>query len=217
MRGERKRGRRQNGRFKKRRRQMPTRFRGGPMELKFHDIDLDDAVVATGGTVAATINIIPQGVTEITRVGRRCTITSINWRYAVNMPIGTASNSVDTCRVILYQDKQTNGATAAVLDILETADYQSFRNLANTGRFNILMDRTHTINPQGLAGDGTTIDSPAFRMDKTFYKKCNVPIEFSSTLGVIAEIRSNNLVVLLISQAGLVGFESKFRLRFSDG
>ncbi len=187
------------------------------MELKFHDVDLDDGVVAAGGTVTPTINILPQGVTEITRVGRKCTITSIGWRYAVNMPIGTASNSVDTVRVIMYQDKQTNGATAAVTDLLESADYQAFRNLVNTGRFNVLMDRVHTVNPQGLAGDGTTIDSPAFRIDKTFFKQCSIPIEFNGANGTIGEIRSNNLGVLLISQAGLAGFESKIRLRFSDG
>ncbi len=57
-------------------------------ELKFHDVDVDDAVISSGGTVqtAGTINVIPQGVTEITRVGRKCTIRSINWRYTVTIP-----------------------------------------------------------------------------------------------------------------------------------
>ena len=60
-------------------------------------------------------------------------------------------------RVMLYHDKQANGATAAVLDILESADYQSFNNLVNSGRFRILMDRTYAMNYLTLASGGTLI------------------------------------------------------------
>ena len=52
-------------------------------EMKFHDVDLDDAVIAAGANATASINLIAQGVTESTRVGRKCTITAINWRYRV--------------------------------------------------------------------------------------------------------------------------------------
>ncbi len=59
-------------------------------ELKFHDVDLVDAVVAAGFNVTETINIIAQGVTESTRVGRKCTIKSINWHWRVNLPAADA-------------------------------------------------------------------------------------------------------------------------------
>ncbi len=196
------------------------RYNPGSGELKFHDVDLDDAVVATGGTVTPTINIIPQGVTEITRVGRKCTIKRVGWRYTIQLLESDAQATPaagDTVRVILYQDKQANGATAAVTDILESADFQSFNNLANSGRFRTLMDRTHTLNYAGLASDGAGVVSQAnVQQNFQFHKKCNIPIEFNAATGAIGEIRSNNLGVLLISAGGTAFFGSKFRLRFSD-
>ncbi len=189
-------------------------------ELKFHDVQLVDAIVATGGVITPTVNIIPQGVTEITRVGRKCTIKSFNWRYRVTMPefdaVATPAEG-DGLRVILYQDKQTNGAQAAATDVLETADIHSFRNLANSGRFVILMDRVHRLNYLTLASDGAAVVSGAdVTREYTFFKKVNMPIEFNGVNGTIGEIRSNNYGVLLVSDVGSIGFDSRIRLRFSD-
>ncbi len=188
--------------------------------MKFHDVDLDDAVVAAAGTVTATVNIIPQGVTEITRNGRKCTITQIQWRYECTIPEVDAAadpSTGDSVRVIMFLDKQCNGATAAVGDILEVTNWQSFRNLANTQRFQILYDKLHTLNYVGLASDNASVVSQAaVHRNFSFYKKVNIPLEFNSTTGAIGEIRSNNIGVLLISHGGGAGFESKIRLRFSD-
>ncbi len=195
----------------------------GTGELKFHDIDIDDATVAINGTIqnTGTINIIPQGVTEKQRIGRKCTIRSINWRY--QLTIGNQNDLAvalagDTFRVILYQDTQCNGATATVAGILETDDFQSFRNLANSSRFVILMDKTHVLNYAAAGADSsTTFAQVAVTRNYSFFKKCSIPLEFDSTTGALTEIRSNNLGVLIMSDAGAVGtFESKMRLRFSD-
>lgn len=197
------------------------RYRGGPgtsgtVELKFHDVDLDDAVVAATGGITDSICKIPQGTTEITRIGRKCTITNINWHFQVQLPAGTSTGgTADTVRVILYLDKQCNGAAATITGILESADFQSFNNLGNKSRFKTLMDRDYNLNTN-LSGDGTTVDSGLLLHNDSFYKKCNIPIEFDAVAGAITEIRSNNLGVLLISSQGIAGFVSKFRLRFSD-
>ncbi len=187
------------------------------MELKFFDLDLDDATIATGGTITDSINKIAQGTTEITRIGRKCTIKGINWRYVITLAGSTASgDTTDVVRVILYLDKQCNGATAAVSDILESGDFQSFNNLANKSRFRILSDKNYTLKARSGGGDGTTEDYGEDIVVDSFYKKCNIPVEFDSTAGAITEIRSNNLGVLLISQTGKTGFGSKIRLRYSD-
>ncbi len=193
--------------------------RGG--ELKFHDVDFDDAVVSSSGTVTASINLIAQGTTESTRIGRKCTLRSIGWHYTTSLPEGDADATPlpsDVLRVILFQDKQTNGATAAVLDLLETADYQSFNNLANSGRFRVLMDKKISLNYASLASDGAgVVSSHQVLREAQFYKKCNLPLEFGGITGAITEIRSNNVGILLISKNNVAGFASKFRLRFSDG
>lgn len=186
-------------------------------ELKFHDLDIDDATIAANGTIAqASCNIIAQGVTEVQRVGRKCTIRSINWRFNIRLPEGVASSTTaDTVRVMVYHDKQTNGAAATVTQILEADNYQSFNNLSNKSRFRTLMDRTYDLNTD-LSGDGTTVDSPRFNINDSFYKKCNIPIEFDATTGAITEQRSNNIGVLLLSKNGLCAFDSKMRVRYSD-
>ncbi len=193
-------------------------------ELKFHDIDFDDAVVANTGAIAnaGSVVLIGQGVTESTRIGRKCTIRSIGWRYSYGLPEQDAvatPQAGDLLRVIMYVDKQTNGATAGVTDILETADYQSFNNLANKGRFRILCDKVHTINYSGLASDGAGVVSQARPVySGRFFKKMNLPLEFSGTAApaAITEVRTNNIGILLISQGGVCDFASKLRFRFSD-
>ncbi len=193
-------------------------------ELKFHDIDVDDAVVAATGTIqnGGSINLIGQNTTESTRIGRKCTIKSIGWRYTISLPENNGVSSPpnpDTVRVLLYQDTQANGATAAVTDILESADYQSFNNLSNKTRFMTLMDKTVALNYTTGLGTGADSDYTSVRKEFSYFKKCEIPIEFSGVAdpSVITEVRSNNLGVLLISQAGIAKFDSKFRLRFSDG
>lgn len=199
----------------------PVTARSGAGELKFHDVDMDDAVVAATGTVVPTVNIIPQGVTEITRVGRKCTIKNILWRYTYSLPEIDAQGtpaSGDVLRVIMFLDKQCNGATATTTGILESANLRSFNNLANSGRFKILYDKKHTINYSNLASDGAgVVSSGSVVRYNEFYKKCNIPIEFDSTTGALTEIRSNNIGTLLLSNSGNAGFVSKIRLRFSDG
>lgn len=196
------------------------RYAGAKAELKFHDLDIDDAVVAVNGTIAqASCNIIAQDTTEITRIGRKCTIKGIFWKYAINLPTaGDITSSADTVRVILYQDKQTNGGAATAALLMASDNFQSFRNLANSSRFTILLDRTHTINSLVGGGDGTANDTGPVRRDYSFSKLCNIPIEYdnSASTGALTTQRTNNIGVLLLGQAGKAGFESKMRLRFSD-
>ncbi len=188
-------------------------------ELKFHDLDIDDPTIATNGTIVEdSCNVIAEGNGEEERIGRKVTLRSINWRFNIRLPEGTAvTTTSDTVRVIVYLDKQTNGATAAVTDLLESDNYQSFNNLANKSRFRTLMDRTYDLNTD-LSGDGTTVDSPRFNINDSFFKKINIPIEYdnTATTGAISTQRSNNIGVLLLSKNGLCTFDSKMRLRYSD-
>ncbi len=200
-------------------------------ELKFYDLSMDDAIIASAGTIQNPTNPGPaaaqesicgikQGVGETERIGRKCTIRSIGWKYNLSLPeVDAASTPAppDIVRMILYQDHQTNGAAATVTGILETANYHSFNNLSNKSRFTTLMDKVVTLNYTSLASDGAgVVSSHEVQRYGSFYKKCNIPLEFSAATGALSEIRSNNINVLLISFNGTAGFKSQFRLRFSD-
>ncbi len=198
------------------------RYSGANAELKFHDVNVDDAVVAAGGTIqnSGTVNVIVQGITESTRIGRKATVRSIHWRYKLILPEQDAvvtPATGDSLRVILYLDKQCNGATAAATDILANSAMNGFRNLQNSGRFNILLDKIHNVQYGGLASDGAAVVSQAAtNHNYTFNKTCYIPLEFNGSTGAIGTIRSNNIGVMLVGDLGVIGFESKIRLRFSD-
>ena len=130
------------------------------LELKFRDFSTDLPTMATAGTIRESMVTISQGTGESQRIGRKCTIKAINWRFKVELPIttGTSAQPSDVVRIILYLDKQCNGAAATVTNILENALYQSFNNLANKSRFRTLMDRTYDMNYTAAAGDGAAND-----------------------------------------------------------
>ncbi len=197
------------------------RYSGRGGELKFFDVSLDDAVIAAGGVVTDSINKIAQGVTESERVGRKCTIKSVYWNGVLTLPEVLAQatpGAGDRVRLILYLDKQCNGATATQAGILESTAYDSYRNLANSGRFQILLDKKITLNYLTLGSNSAASHSHTqFLRQFSFYKKCNIPIEFDNTTGAITEIRSNNLGILIMDANGLSAIGSRIRLRFSDG
>ncbi len=203
-------------------RQMRGRF-ATPVELKFHDLDIDDALIAQAGTIAQVSCVtIAQGTLENNRIGRKCTITNINWRWDIVLnDTATADTTAEVVRVILFQDKQTNGngvaATAAL--ILETDDYQSFNNLAEKGRFKILLDRFYDLNAVSGSGQNAADVFGEVVVNDSVYLKCAIPIEYDNSVntGAIGSVRTNNIGVLLLSKDGnLTTFSSKMRLRFSD-
>ncbi len=215
------RGRQRSARFAKQRTSRRQYNIMNVGELKFHDLDVDDTLISATGSIARdTIVAIAQGTTESQRVGRRCVVRHISWRWDIEL-LSTSSAALaisDVVRVILYLDKQCNNNTASVANILETADYKSFNQLATKRRFRILMDRVYDMNSHQGAGDGAVNDTGTYTVHDSLYKKCSIPIEWdnSVTTGVIASITSNNIGVLLISKNNACSFESKFRVRFSD-
>lgn len=191
------------------------RFRRGS-ELKFFDttlsftIDLTGEVPATGQLV-----LIPQGVTESTRVGRKCVIKSIQLRGQVRYTPGAGTNADAIGFVYLVLDKQCNGAAAAVTDVLTSNVLPTaLINLSNSERFVIIKRFKWVFN--STSGVSTAFGPSAKVFD--YFKKCNIPIEFSSTTGAIGEIRSNNLFLLAGAtiEDDTITVSGTCRVRFSD-
>jgi len=173
----------------------------------------------TTGEVPATgqLNLVPQGVEESQRVGRKITIKSINIRWVISAGAGTTAS--DTLRLMLVQDTQANGAAATysgVGGVLESDTVTAFRNLENSNRFIVLKDWFFSLNPTaGIVGAFNSTQKSI-----TFNKKCNIPIEFdsSASTGAIGTIRSNNL--FLLARGGVVddGYQCTgvVRIRYTD-
>lgn len=186
-------------------------------ELKFFDttnafaFDTTAEVPATG-----QLNLIPQGVTESTRVGRKCVIRSIHMKGIVLLQPAASALSASTAYLYVVLDKQANGAAATPSDVYDSANLsQGFRNLANSQRFQVLKAAKWTLQPS--AGVSAAFNNVARSYE--FYLKVNIPIEFSSTTGAITEIRSNNIFLLAGSDGqtdDLINLAGRTRVRFSD-
>ncbi len=196
------------------------RYRGGGQtELKFHDSCFVDAVVSTTFGFQTSLVLIPQGTTEITRNGRKCTIKKITTKFHIFLPeTAVAGDTHDSIRITLLLDTQCNGAIPVIGDIMEnTADMQSFRNLANVGRFKTLWARQFNLSTGGGSGRGTT-DTLSFASNGhnfTVSKNVNIPLQFDSTAGAQTELQTNNLLITTQTQHGLIGMESCTRVRFT--
>ncbi len=161
-----------------------------------------------------TLVDIPQGVTEVQRIGRKCTITNIYLRLNLETQSNASSDllGANDCgaivRIMMYWDTQCNGTNVGVTDINEIADWDSFRNLANGKRFRILVDKWKACNTTGVgSGNGTASKSAVSKRNwmVKISKKVFIPIEYSGTTGALSEIRSNNIGLLIwASTSGII-------------
>lgn len=193
-------------------------------ELKFFDTHIVVVTIPTsGGIVFTSLNRIPQGITESTRIGRKCTIMKLNLRFSLTYTPGTTSSlRGQVARIIVYQDRQTNGADAVVLDFLETSKTESFRNLANTRRFHTIHDESYTFNRLTLA---TKFDANAWVSAQVnqwieVNKSVNIPLEFDGATGAITELCTNNIGMIGVLHdsfdEGETNFHGTIRVRYTD-
>lgn len=188
-------------------------------ELKFFDTTLAFTYDATGEVPATgQITLIPQGVTESTRVGRKCVIKSI-WIRGTNILVPAADTvGSSECYLFVMLDKQCNGAAAAIGDSLTGTNMATaMPNLENSDRFQVLKKLRFNMTAQaGVQGAFARKSVPI-----DCYIKCNIPIEYDSSAatGALTTIRSNNIYLLAGTDGGsddLVSFAGTCRLRFQD-
>lgn len=199
------------------------RYQGtGGSEYKYLDTTQTlTAVAAAGSILKSTICILPQGTGPSQRLGRKVTLKTIHFKGCIKMANTTlAPATADMLRVIIYQDTQCNGTAATIATtadgLLQSADIFSFRNMENTGRYRFLYDKVRSIASMSGAYDGTNDQFGENFASLRFNIKCNIPLEYSATTGVLTELRSNNVGLAAISQDGVVQIEGNFRIRYSD-
>lgn len=159
---------------------------------------------------------IEQGAGETNRLGRKCTIRKLHMMGQVYIPAGNAlAAGTDICRVLVYLDKQSNGAAATVANILASAIFNSFRNLQNSERFYVLSDKRYTVNAP-ISGNGTSSLAGKVLRNWSINKNVNIPLQFDASTGAITDLTSSNIGVLVISEGQDCYYKYTWRLRFSD-
>jgi len=191
---------------------------GNRPEKKFFDTFLTFSIDTTGEVPATgQLALIPQGDTESTRDGRQCVIKSWHIKADLSLVPAAAANPSGMTQICLVQDTQCNGAAAAFGDIVTAGVSmdQAPINMSNSSRFRILKKWTHSWNP--TAGVTTAYCNMTKHIEK--FKRCNIPLQYSSTTGAITEIKSNNLFLIAGANTAniddLVTCNGSFRVRFT--
>lgn len=197
------------------------RVPGNPMsmtERKYFDTELNQATLATlssswSGTEVdpSTLNTLfcPQTGTNFnTRIGRKVCLKSLRLHGYVEYPAGQNDSSalLDSpilIRVILYQDKQTNGVQSQGEDVISSGAgsvaVAMFQNAVNFGRFRVLKDKKISLNITATNFDGTdtsmTGNLRSFNWNIRFRKP--LIINFNSTNGgTVADIVDHSFHVI---------------------
>lgn len=193
---------------------VPVRRKMLNDELKFFDTALSFTYDLTGEVPATgQLALIPQGDGESARDGRKAIIKSVQIRGLLQFDPAAAGDGSDVAYMYLVLDTQCNGAAAAITDVFtSSAMATNHVNLNNSQRFRILKKWVIEFNAQ--AGVTTAYNTVVKTIE--WYKKCNIPMDWSSTTGAISEIRSNNL--FLCAGSGIlddqITFAGSCRLRF---
>lgn len=189
----------------------------GGIEKKYLDLALINGTIPTTGVVIPSLNLVGQGAGSNERIGNKITIRNINirWWFTIDNVSGFCPS---TCmRFIVYVDKQCNGTSANVNEILSTNDYASFRNMDTVDRFQILTDKYVVMEPKGY---GSTVGGTTFPTDglqfRKFAWKGALGINYNAVGTSITGVRSNNVGCVLIASTttGNVNFMS--RIKYTD-
>lgn len=149
-----KRGKGQRGRSAKRARGRPRdvpavlRARGLRPEIKLVDSGTLTSTFDSSATRVTALNLTLQGAAETNRIGRKICLKSLMIRGQVLFRQQGAAPAPDFLRCLLVYDRQPNGATPALGDVLQntdingtnTTDAMAMVNISNADRFKILRD-----------------------------------------------------------------------------
>jgi len=168
-------------------------------------------------TNLGTLHQIAQGSNSFQREGRKIVIKGLELRHlftltSTNVPGDTSVSA----RLITVLDKQANGAAPIESDIftLGPNKVSNLYNLDNAQRFSILSDETFELNAQAGIGAVPPIVSVAPTKSKIVKLVTNIPIEYSTIVGDITGIRSNNVFnVLLVSGGAGATLASTYAVR----
>lgn len=199
---------------------------GSVLEKKVADTTFTATNVSSTAVIANAL-AVAQGVAVTERVGNKIIVTSIQClgqflgEQARDQAVSLLSPP-QCVRMIVYIDKQPNGADPAAGDLLnDGANVFSPMNLANRDRFVIVKDIIKTIGPVastatagqvGFGGEGVKLVK--------FYKKCRIPVTYGGTTSGIASIKTNAIGVLFIGGNATGELDSNFngylRFRYTD-
>lgn len=170
-------------------------------EFKLIDVSADSTLDNVGQITHLTP--IAQGLDQSDRTGNKVKLRSILFRYNGTGIVAAGTAGV---RCIIFQDRQHDGTTPTMANLLDGAFTSSPLDRDQLGRFKILHDE---MIPFDIYGQGLK------RMGKV-YRKLNITCSFTSNLGT-ATFQNPLYIMWLSDQAAnnpVIRWDT--RVRFTD-
>lgn len=176
-------------------------------ELKFRDTTGAQSPDNVNGQILHILNV-PQGVANAQRVGSSLRVKSayVQGRVQIN------PTAIDTVvKIFLVRDTQSQGNTPVYSSgptgagIYENATVDSWRNMNNTKRYQILGRRKLVLN--------TDYPEKTFSIFKKFYRGGQVKFYTANTGGASTDIQSGNLFLVMFSDETLNTPSTNWRSR----
>jgi len=158
--------------------------------------------VANGFSEIDHINIIAQGTTSNSRVGRKIQMKSVFLRWYTSTSLNCAP-----IRIMIVYDRNPQQQMPLLNEILTGNGFNNNLNLDNADRFVVIADEVH--NSNYAVG--------AAQFSGTIYRKLNLDAIYSGTTGDITTQTSGAVLVLSCGLAGIgagIGYHS--RIRYTD-
>lgn len=191
------------------------------VETKFFDTSNVEANlgtdIATGEKDPATLDCIScpaQGDGEQDRDGKKIVITSVHVNGIVNLDADNAnSGTIEVAPVVmvaLVQDTQTNGAQADSSLVFKNTSTNAklcsspMRNLQYNNRFKVLSVWRYAFPAPAIMYNSDAANSglvptyvyPGVNQRFSFNKKVRIPVNFTGTSSVIANVVDNSLHII---------------------
>lgn len=180
------------------------------LEPKYTTLQLTQSNITSAGVVLATpLGFITQGTTDASRTGNMIHVKRI--RVLGHFGDSTASPSTVNRFIILW-DRQPNGAAPAFGEIIATNDvngpYNSDTVVGWGGdRFTIIHDTRTTIWQESTGGNLPLVQ---------YTGKQNKVVKYDTNTGAVADLVTNNLVLVWCSSGSTADFAGYLTVEFVD-
>lgn len=198
-------------------------------EIKAVDFPVANTTFPTAGTIAC-LNLIQAGSSYFNRIGRKIELKSFTIRG--NIFTNATTTAYTFARMILFYDRQTNGAFPAVADLIQTTDQTGANtttswsgiNMNYRDRFLILRDMVFSMPSETDTAGSITAEGLADTSRENWVIKAHVKLKnlitqyrADSSPAVIGDIATGGLYLLFIgSTADKWGVAWEGRLRYGD-
>ena len=192
-------------------------------EIKYFDRTIEPAVdiIDVPGDATSLITLIPQGNGRSARIGQKITVVGLELRIRlVHAPPNGGTGEANIIRFQIWLDTQANGTQAVIDDFLELVTGAAVllpANKTNEDRFQLLGEKTVELHTNAAHGAPAARWGQAMKYIKWYMKLPSIPIHYSSTLGSITEVRSNNIFIAYqASSVGNTTIEAAYRTHYTD-